>query len=88
MPAPLLARAEWKKVAILLDELGIPYDIIPCNIGRGDRFEPDFLVMNPNHRMPVLVETTPPTGIKSGSTGYERGGPCHSASGWACRSNS
>ena len=51
-----------KKVTILLEELGVPYRIVPCNIGRGDQFEPDFLKMNPNHRMPVLVDTAPAGG--------------------------
>jgi len=51
-----------KKVTILLEEAGIPYNVIPCNIGRGDQFTPEFLKMNPNHRMPVMVDHTPPGG--------------------------
>ena len=51
-----------KKVTILLEELGVPYTIIPCHIGRGDQFTPEFLALNPNHRMPVLVDTTPADG--------------------------
>ena len=51
-----------KKVTILLEELGLPYTIVPCNIGRGDQFEPQFLAMNPNHRMPVLVDHDGPGG--------------------------
>lgn len=51
-----------KKVAILLEELGLPYRVIPCNIGRGDQFTDEFLAMNPNHRMPVLVDSDPPGG--------------------------
>ena len=51
-----------KKVTILLEELGVPYTIIPCNIGRGDQFTPEFLAMNPNHRMPVLVDHAPADG--------------------------
>ena len=45
-----------KKVTILLEELGLPYRIVPCDIGRGDQFSDAFLKMNPNHRMPVLVD--------------------------------
>ena len=45
-----------KKVTILLEELGMPYKIVPVNIGRGDQFTPEFLEMNPNHRMPVMVD--------------------------------
>ena len=51
-----------KKVTILLEELGVPYKVIPCNIGRGDQFTPEFLKMNPNHRMPVLVDHQPAGG--------------------------
>ena len=40
----------------------MPYNVIPCNIGRGDQFTPDFLKMNPNHRMPVLVDRNPKDG--------------------------
>lgn len=51
-----------KKVTILLEELGVPYTIVPCNIGRGDQFRDEFLAINPNHRMPVLVDHDPAGG--------------------------
>ena len=51
-----------KKVTILLEELGVPYKVVPCNIGQGDQFTPEFLKMNPNHRMPVLVDHEPAGG--------------------------
>lgn len=51
-----------KKVTILLEELGVSYNLIPCNIGRGDQFTPEFLEINPNHRMPVLVDRNPKDG--------------------------
>ena len=51
-----------KKVTILLEECGAPYTIVPVNIGRGDQFTPEFLKMNPNHRMPVLVDRDPAGG--------------------------
>ena len=53
-----------KKVTILLEELGMPYKIVPVNIGRGDQFTPEFLEMNPNHRMPVMVDHAPKDGGK------------------------
>ena len=53
-----------KKVTILLEELGMPYKIVPVNIGRGDQFSDAFLEMNPNHRMPVMVDTEPADGGK------------------------
>ncbi len=51
-----------KKVTILLEEAAIPYKIIPCDIGRGDQFTPEFLKMNPNHRMPLMVDNAPADG--------------------------
>ena len=48
-----------KKVTILLEELGIEYKIVPCNIGRGDQFTDEFLRIGPNNRMPALVDHDP-----------------------------
>lgn len=45
----------WK-VAILLEELGLPYKVIPVNISKGDQFRPEFLRISPNHRMPAIVD--------------------------------
>ena len=45
----------WK-VAILLEELGAPYNLIPVNIGKGDQFKPEFLKISPNNRMPAIVD--------------------------------
>ncbi len=53
-----------KKVTILLEECGLPYKIVPVNIGRGDQFTDQFLEMNPNHRMPVMVDHEPKGGGK------------------------
>jgi GST-like protein len=53
-----------KKVTILLEECGMPYKITPVNIQRGDQFKDDFLAMNPNHRMPVMVDHAPADGGK------------------------
>jgi GST-like protein len=51
-----------KKVTILLEELGLPCNIVPVNIQQGDQFKPDFLKLNPNHRMPALVDHEPKGG--------------------------
>jgi GST-like protein len=45
----------WK-VAILLEELGVPYNMIPVRIGKGDQFKPEFLAISPNNRMPAIVD--------------------------------
>ena len=45
----------WK-VAILLEELGIDYRTVFVDIGKGDQFQPEFLAISPNHRMPAIVD--------------------------------
>jgi GST-like protein len=49
----------WK-VAIMLEELAVPYRTIPVNIGKGDQFKPEFLAISPNNRMPTIVDHDPP----------------------------
>ena len=51
-----------KKVTILLEELGVPYKIVPCNIGSGDQFKQSFLEISPNNRMPAMVDHAPADG--------------------------
>jgi GST-like protein len=51
-----------KKVTILLEELGVPYRIVPVHIGRGDQFTDGFLKISPNNRMPALVDDAPAGG--------------------------
>lgn len=48
-----------KKVTILLEECGLPYNVVECNIGRGDQFQEGFLKICPNNRMPALVDDEP-----------------------------
>ena len=45
----------WK-VSILLEELGLPYKMHTVNIGKGDQFDPDFLKISPNNRMPAIID--------------------------------
>jgi GST-like protein len=51
----------WK-VSIALEELALPYRIVPVNIGRGEQFEPEFLRISPNNRIPAIVDHRPPGG--------------------------
>lgn len=51
-----------KKVTILLEELGLPYRIVPVHIGKGDQFTDDFLKIGPNNRMPAMVDDEPADG--------------------------
>lgn len=51
----------WK-ITIALEEMGLPYTIIPINIGTGAQFDPDFLKIAPNNRMPAIVDPNGPEG--------------------------
>jgi len=44
------------KVSILLEELGLPYTVVPVHIGKGDQFKPEFLKISPNNKIPALVD--------------------------------
>jgi GSH-dependent disulfide-bond oxidoreductase len=48
-----------KKVTIFLEEANLPYEVVRCDIGRGDQFEAGYLQINPNNRMPALVDDEP-----------------------------
>src|SRR5215213_2055843 len=50
------------KVTIALEEMGLPYEIRPVNIGRGEQFRPEFLAISPNNRMPAIVDPEGPDG--------------------------
>jgi GST-like protein len=51
----------WK-ISIMLEECGLPYTLVPVNIGRGEQFKPEFLAISPNNRMPAIVDHDPPGG--------------------------
>ena len=48
------------KVSILLEELGMPYRVVPVHIGKGDQFKPEFLKISPNNKIPALVDPDGP----------------------------
>jgi GST-like protein len=50
------------KISIMLEECGLPYRILPVNIGTGEQFKPEFLKISPNNRMPAIVDDEPPGG--------------------------
>lgn len=51
----------WK-VTIMLEELGVPYEVKYVDIGKGEQFEPSFLKIAPNNRMPAIVDPEGPGG--------------------------
>ena len=50
------------KITLFLDEAGVEYRIIPVNIGAGEQFQPDFLKIAPNNRMPAIIDHDPEGG--------------------------
>lgn len=67
MPASDIQVWTWPtpnghKVHILLEELGLPYAVVPIAIGKGEQFKPEFLAITPNHRIPAIVDPEGPGG--------------------------
>ena len=50
------------KVHIFLEETGLEYNVIPVNILTGDQFDPEFLKISPNNKMPAMVDRDGPDG--------------------------
>ena len=51
-----------RKVSIMLEETGLPYRVHPVNIGAGEQHTPEFLAINPNNRIPAIVDQQGPEG--------------------------
>ena len=51
-----------KKVSIMLEEIGMPYEVHPINIGQGDQFKPEYLAINPNNKIPSIIDPDGPGG--------------------------
>ena len=51
-----------RKVSVMLEECGIPYRVHPVNIGKDEQFKPEFLAINPNNRIPAIVDPDGPGG--------------------------
>lgn len=50
------------KITIMLEELGVPYELKFVNISTGDQFKPEFLAISPNNKMPAIVDPEGPDG--------------------------
>src|SRR5579859_1874187 len=59
------------KIILMLEEIGLPYRLHWMNVWGGDQFAPDFVRMNPNGKVPVIVDTEAPDGKPY--TGFESG---------------
>ena len=51
----------WK-ISIFLEEAGLPYRVVPVNIMAGDQYDPEFLKISPNNKMPAIVDPDGPGG--------------------------
>lgn len=51
----------WK-ISIMLEECGLPYEVIPVNIAKGEQFKPDFLAISPNNKIPAILDPDGPDG--------------------------
>lgn len=51
-----------RKVSIMLEETGLPYTAHPINIGAGEQFKPEYLAINPNSKIPAIVDSDGPDG--------------------------
>ncbi len=52
------------KITLFLEEAGLPYTVIPVDIGAGDQFKPEFLAISPNNKMPAIVDRAPADGAE------------------------
>jgi len=51
-----------KKVSIMLEEIGMAYEVHAINIGQGDQLKPEYLAINPNNKIPTIIDTDGPGG--------------------------
>src|SRR6185437_13713483 len=56
------ATPNGRKVSIMLEEVALPYETIKVDITKGDQFKPDYLTVNPNGKIPAIVDREGPTG--------------------------
>jgi GST-like protein len=66
-PYPMIDLYYWTtpnghKIALFLEEAGLPYRIHPINIGKDEQFQPHFLKISPNNRIPAIVDHAPADG--------------------------
>ena len=56
------ATPNGRKASIMLEELGLPYNMHAVDISKGEQHEPDFLAISPNNRIPAIVDPEGPDG--------------------------
>src|SRR6202007_2434201 len=51
-----------RKISVALEEMGLPYKVIPINISKGEQMAPSFLAISPNNKIPAIVDPEGPEG--------------------------
>lgn len=51
-----------RKASVMLEEVGLPYAVHVVDIGKGDQFDPAFVAVNPNSKIPAIVDPDGPDG--------------------------
>ncbi len=51
-----------RKISVALEEMGLPYKVIPVNITKGEQMAPEFLKLSPNNKIPAIVDPEGPDG--------------------------
>jgi GST-like protein len=51
-----------KKVSIMLEEVELPYEVHPIDLAKGDQLKPEYLAINPNNKIPAIIDTEGPGG--------------------------
>jgi GST-like protein len=49
-----------RKISIMLEELGLPYEVHPVNLSKDEQFKPEFLAISPNNKIPAIVDRDGP----------------------------
>ncbi len=56
------ATPNGRKISVALEEMELPYAVKPINIGKGEQFQPEFLRISPNNKIPAIVDPDGPDG--------------------------
>jgi GST-like protein len=51
-----------RKISVALEEMGLPYRVVPVNIGKGEQMKPEFLEISPNNKIPAIIDPEGPDG--------------------------
>jgi GSH-dependent disulfide-bond oxidoreductase len=56
------ATPNGKKVSIMLEEVELPYEVHPIDLAKGDQLKPEYLAINPNNKIPAIIDSDGPGG--------------------------